>query len=538
MKSIRAMIFASSLLAPVCAQDATVSVVHAVPGLGGPVDVFANGASWFSFDYGDQAGPLELAPGLYNLEVRQNGATLLSLSATLAADTDYTVIANLDAAGAPSLGAFVNSTDNLALPTSRLYVRHTAQAPAVDILLEQNSAVVATIANVSNGQEAVADVAPGNYSVRLNVAGTSNTAFGPVDVRVENGYGYAVFAAGQVATPNFQLITQRVPLAAMVTVVHGVPGLGAPVQVAANGNALFSFDFREVVGPLAVLPGSYTFDAAVNGNVVLSRNDTVARGDDVTVVAHLDGAGAPLLSAFVNDVSPLPAGRARVTVRHLAAAPAVDVVVPGAVVGGLTVPGLSNGNEATAEIFLGNTDVSLSAGGATVFGPVNFRPTDSVFYQFLALGDFNGGTFAVELIERDLTPAVPGQIMTTIGGASCGPVISAQPTSFDYGEPWLLVATGADANVMAMVNFGTSITTINGFALPIDLTAQGAPGCFLNADSFATLAVMTDSTGRVEVPYLVPTSLFGLLQPGYFQIGTFSSSNALGVVTTEYLEIR
>ena len=50
MKSIRAMIFASSLLAPVCAQDATVSVVHAVPGLGGPVDVFANGASWFSFD--------------------------------------------------------------------------------------------------------------------------------------------------------------------------------------------------------------------------------------------------------------------------------------------------------------------------------------------------------------------------------------------------------------------------------------------------------------------------------------------------------
>jgi hypothetical protein len=91
---------------------------------------------------------------------------------------------------------------------------------------------------------------------------------------------------------------------------------------------------------------------------------------------------------------------------------------------------------------------------------------------------------------------------------------------------------------MAMVNFGTSITTINGFALPIDLTAQGAPGCFLNADSFATLAVMTDSTGRVEVPYLVPTSLFGLLQPGYFQIGTFSSSNALGVVTTEYLEIR
>lgn len=221
-----------------------------------------------------------------------------------------------------------------------------------------------------------------------------------------------------------------------------------------------------------------------------------------------------------------------------AAAPAVDVSVPGAVAGGLTVPGLTNGNEATAEILLGNTDVSLLAGGATVFGPLNFRPTDNIYYQFLALGDFNGGTFAVQLIERDLTPAVPGQIVATVGGASCGPTISAQPAAFDYGEPWLLVATGADANTMAMVNFGTSITALNGFALPLDLTAQGAPGCFLNTDSFAALAVLTDATGRVEVPYLVPTSLFGLLQPGFFQVGTFSSSNALGVVTTEYLEIR
>ena len=59
-----------------------------------------------------------------------------------------------------------------------------------------------------------------------------------------------------------------------------------------------------------------------------------------------------------------------------------------------------------------------------------------------------------------------------------------------------------------------------------------------HTDFTAALAVLTDGAGRVEVPYLVPTSLFGLLQPGSFQVGTFSSSNALGVVTAEYLEIR
>ena len=39
-----------------------------------------------------------------------------------------------------------------------------------------------------------------------------------------------------------------------------------------------------------------------------------------------------MLTPFVNDVSAVPAGQARVTVRHIAAAPAVDVRAGGAVV--------------------------------------------------------------------------------------------------------------------------------------------------------------------------------------------------------------
>ena len=114
----------------------------------------ANGAQLFTFDYGDQQGPLTLPPGNYALEVRQNGNTLLSLNAALAANIDYSVIANLDASGTPQLNAFGNALDNVALPTSRLYVRHTAAAPAVDVILEQNGTTVATIPGVTNGNEA------------------------------------------------------------------------------------------------------------------------------------------------------------------------------------------------------------------------------------------------------------------------------------------------------------------------------------------------------------------------------------------------
>lgn len=537
MKLKTLSLVAGMLIAALPAQDATVTVLHGIPGLSAPVDVFANGTQLFSFSYGDQEGPLTLPPGSYALEVRQNGGTLLSLNATLTADDDFSVIANLDASGSPQLNAFVNTLDNVTLPKSRLYVRHTAEAPAVDIILGQSGATVATIPGVTNGQEAQADVAPGIYSVTVNLAGTSTTAFGPVDVRVENGNGYGIFAVGEANSSSFQLLSQTVPLAARVTVVHGIPGLGAPVTVTANGSPVLTFDFREVVGPLTVLPGSYTFDALVNGNPVLSRTDTVARGDDVTIVAHLDGAASPLLSAFANDTTPIAVGNARVTVRHLAAAPTVDVVVENVGSSLATIPGLSNGNEAVASLPLGNLSVSLAAGGNTVFGPVNFRPVDHVAYQFLALGDFSGGTFTVELVQQDLTPAVPGQISTQVGGWSCGPAIAAEPTSFDYGQPWKVVATGADPGAMAMINFGDSITSIQGVGLPIDLGSFGAPSCFLNINLLAAIATVADAQGRVELSFTVPGSLFGQLQPSFFQVGTTSTANTLGFVTSDYLEI-
>lgn len=538
MKTILFLAASGLLASSLSAQDATVTVLHGVPGLPAPVEVFANGTSLFTFDYGEQRGPLSLGAGSYQLDVRLNGTTILSTTANVAAGIDYSVIANLDAGGAPRLSLFANALDNVTLQTSRLYVRHTAEAPPVDVVLAQNGVDVATIPALANGSEASADVAPGDYAVRLVVTGTSTVAFGPVDVRVENGRGYGVFAVGSAGTPSFRLLTQLVPLTALVTVVHGIPGLPAPVTVTANGTSLFSFDFREVRGPLVVLPGAYTFDVLLNGSPVLSRTDTVARGDDVTVVAHLDATANPVLAAFANDTTALVPGNARVAVRHLAAAPAVDVVVENVGVTLATIPGLSNGNEAVTSLPLGNLQVRLVAGGATVFGPVGFRPVDHVSYQFLALGDFTGGSFTVQLVQRDLAPAVPGEITTSVGGTGCGPTISATPQTFDYGQPFAVRATGAAANAMAVFNFGDSISSVVGLPLPLPLAGIGAPGCFLNTNVLTSLATMTDATGTVELGFTVPTTLFGLLQPGYFQVGTMTTANALGFATSEYLEIR
>ncbi|WP_425454185.1 DUF4397 domain-containing protein [Geodermatophilus normandii] len=55
-------------------------------------------------------------------------------------------------------------------------------------------------------------------------------------------------------------------------------------------------------------------------------------GANATVAAHLTADGRPALTPFVNDTSAVPAGQGRVVVRHVAAAPAVDVRAGGQVV--------------------------------------------------------------------------------------------------------------------------------------------------------------------------------------------------------------
>ena len=104
--------------------------------------------------------------------------------------------------------------------------------------------------------------------------------------------------------------------------------------------------------------------SGADGAAVIEANDVaVPGGANVTVVAHLNEGGTPVLTPFVNDIKATAAGQARITVRHTAAAPAVDVRANGAV----AFPGLTNPNEAKTDLPAGavSADVVL-AGTDTV----------------------------------------------------------------------------------------------------------------------------------------------------------------------------
>ena len=201
---------------------------------------------------------------------------------------------------------------------------------------------------------------------------------------------------------------------ATVSVLHAVPD--TPVDVYANGERLID-DFQPgtLTDPLQLPAGSYDLalfpaDAADGSGAPLLSADgvSVPSGANATVVAHLKEDGTPALTPFVNDVSPVAAGQARVTVRHTAAAPAVDVRAGGAVV----APGLANPKEASLTVPAGTVtaDVVLAGTTTVAIGPADLTLAEGTSTIVYAWGSQAAGfELAVQTISSHSAPSgVPG----------------------------------------------------------------------------------------------------------------------------------
>ncbi|MFC5999447.1 DUF4397 domain-containing protein [Quadrisphaera sp. GCM10027208] len=218
---------------------------------------------------------------------------------------------------------------------------------------------------------------------------------------------------------------------ATVSVLHGVPGL--TVDVYANGEVLLpDFAPGTLTDPLQLPAGEYdlaVYEAGADPDAadpaIQADDVAVPGGANVTVVAHLSADGTPVLTPFVNDVSTLAAGEGRLTVRHTAAAPAVDVRAGGEVV----VPGLENPDEATLELPAGtvSADVVLAGTDTVAIGPADVDVAEGVATIVYAWGSAE---------ENSLALAV--QTIDGLHGAPSG-IPSGEAGLADPAEPWLLV---------------------------------------------------------------------------------------------------
>ncbi|VXB26337.1 Lipoprotein [Arthrobacter sp. 9AX] len=193
---------------------------------------------------------------------------------------------------------------------------------------------------------------------------------------------------------------------AQLSVLHGVPGLTVDVWV--DGTlTLDDFTPGSLAGPLELAAGDYEIaitapDAASADNPVIGPVTVdLEEGGNYTAVAHLDADGAPTATLFTNDTkAPRNNNKGKLTVRHVAAAPAVDVLAGGEPV----IEGLRNPDEATLKLKAGTISASVAAAGTTapLIGPADVTVEGGKNTIVYAWGSLADGTLAAAVQVVDL----------------------------------------------------------------------------------------------------------------------------------------
>lgn len=208
---------------------------------------------------------------------------------------------------------------------------------------------------------------------------------------------------------------------ATVSVLHAVPDLTVDVYV--NGEeAIPGFEPGTLTDPMPMAAGTIDVQVFAAGDDPESAEPAIeASGIEVpamanlTLVAHLAEDGTPMLSAFANDTSEIAAGEARLTVRHVAAAPAVDVRAGGSPV----VEGLTNPDEASLETAAGTVaaDVVLAGTEDVVIGPADLDLAEGVNTIVYAWGSAEDENLALAVQTVDAHSA-PSGVPSGLGGAA------------------------------------------------------------------------------------------------------------------------
>ncbi len=216
-----------ALAAPAGAQEAgaQVRVLHGIPGT--PVDVYVDGERALDdFAPGTTTDDLALPAGTYSVAVfpadaadDSGQAVLGPVDLAVPASGNVSAIAHLGADGAPTITPFVNDTSAAAAGQGRVVVRHTAAAPAVDVLAGGQP----VFSGLTNPDEDSADLPAGTISASVAAAGTTEPVIGPADVPVTAGQATIVYAIGSLEDSTLDVLVQTLPLDGGADAPAGVP---------------------------------------------------------------------------------------------------------------------------------------------------------------------------------------------------------------------------------------------------------------------------------------------------------------------------
>jgi Domain of unknown function (DUF4397) len=231
------------------------------------------------------------------------------------------------------------------------------------------------------------------------------------------GLVVAVASAAGVAASSSSGHAQPEETTGHVRVVHGLRGLVADVYL--DGTLVLpTFRPERATDPLPIPAGEHLVEirqagAAATDEPLLAQDVTVPAGFAGSLVAHLDAEGAPTLTAFADDLSAVPAGQARVVVRHAAAAKPVDVLLNDQA----TFSRLAPDAEAGELVAAGTYEVAVTGprGGQPLAAPEQVEFADGTANFMYLIGSQADGTLGWAAVQVKNLQTAPARIQTGDG---------------------------------------------------------------------------------------------------------------------------
>ncbi|WP_242948907.1 DUF4397 domain-containing protein [Clostridium amylolyticum] len=180
-------------------MNSYIRVFHASPNAPA-VDVYANGNLLVrNLSYKEVSQYLPVPAGIYNIKVYPSGKMINPVINTTVSIPENSVF-NVAAIGTlPNISLYPIPEPIMGKKSGRPCVRFvhlSPNAPAVDIRLADGTKV---FNNVSyEGITDYACVPAGNYTFKVNIAGTDNTALTVPNVKLDNNTYYTIYAVGLV----------------------------------------------------------------------------------------------------------------------------------------------------------------------------------------------------------------------------------------------------------------------------------------------------------------------------------------------------
>lgn len=236
-----------------------------------------------------------------------------------------------------------------------------------------------------------------------------------------------------VAAVTFIPQTTSAQTAADLTLVHGIPG--STVDVLVDGTVVIDAFVPGSLANISSFAGQTLTNVTVtddtSGAVLIGPVASLVVPDSGShsIVAHLDASGTAVLSTFANNTAATATGEARLTLRHTAEAPAVDLIIGDQ----RPIVGATNGQSAELELPDGDlTDAQLAPTGDVAIAQLATLDlaanTNTIVY---AVGSVDDDTldFVVQIVDF----AVAATTTTTVAGATT--TTSAVPTAVNTGSP-------------------------------------------------------------------------------------------------------